>query len=436
MPVGRRLLSLLLVAGFLATPALEDGHGDTPEPDDSRRSGYRRVSAVRGQNEKELRAKEIQVLLDQRAASVAARDRNAFLETVDPSAADFRTSQALWFDRIGSIPVSDYSLQLDLDESPELTRTKDRDRFGPSALVAAVEERYRVEGFDDRPVLGGLFFTFVVSEEGWRIASDGGVDDLGLYSARHPWDFEEVRTATSDHFAIVFHPGDEARADSFLGLAEEALPQVDRIWMQEWGRRVVVYLPSSLRELERILDVTHDLGPFVAVATASVDTDAGWEISAPRVVLHRENFLRHTRAVKRSIFAHELLHVASFSVTGPFMPTFVDEGFARLAESDQDRSLRGVFSRQTFEEGLPESVDFISGGSAGINRAYLKAFSAAAFFRERWGIDKLNELYKTIGAARIEPGTRRYHFDRAIRLVGEVSMEEFQAEWVKYVTGG
>ncbi|MGH9196906.1 MAG: hypothetical protein ACRD1T_14340, partial [Acidimicrobiia bacterium] len=347
----------------------------------------------------------------------------------------FRKAQELLFDRSRAIPLAEYSLKLD-EDAPFLTRERDRQKFGPDTVVAAVEERLQVAGLDNQPALGRLLFTFVKRDGKWLIASDTPLDDLGLFSGRHPWDFGAVEAMTSEHFMLIVHAEDSVFAAELLSLAEQALPNVDGVYKRGWNKKVVIYVPATKRELERIIDATFEVDPFVAFASAGVDRDEGWVSTAPRIILNRANFLRHTAAVRRAIFAHELLHIATRDASGPFVSAFVEEGFAQMAETQSETSFRRAFRGSDVRLKFPEDVEFVTGGQRSIGLTYNRAHSAFAFIQETFGIDKLNEFYVELGSVRSDPGTTRHHLDASSRQTLGLSLPELEAKWAAYVTSG
>lgn len=408
--MGRRLLPLLLALA-LAAPAAGS---------ESRRPAEA-IAPIRD-------------LLARRAAAVARRDLPAFMESVDPAQPAFREAQARRFTWMGALSLNDYSLELD-PEDGELTRRQDRERYGVPVVVAPVEERYRIEGYGDDPVLSTAFLTFVLRDGRWRIAADADVEDLGLTSSRELWDFGSVQVARSEHFMVLAHP-DEARfAPEILRLAEEALPGVDEIWRRPWSKRVPILVPSSREELEELLDTPLDVSKFVAFALFSIDRDEGVRWQGSRIILNRANFLARTAATRRVILVHELVHVATTEARGAFTAGFVEEGLAELAGAGTGGTglLDAQVRRGRFDAMLPEDLDFSSGSQAEIVLAYQEAASAIGYMRDRFGLEGVAGFYEAYGSARIEPGTVRYHLDRSFRQALGISLEQFEREWASNV---
>lgn len=376
-------------------------------------------------------------MLDRRSDAVARHDKNAFMATVDPPAADFRTRQSGWFDRFTALQISGYQLKLNLQDVPELTRKRDQEAYKAPVMVAGVDERYRLGDFDTKPALDTLFLTFVQRAGGWVVASDTAVEDLGLLSSRLPWDFGPVRLTSSDHFVLFAHPDQADFAKDLLPLAEASLPEVARVWSQPWHQKVPIFLPSTAGELDRMLGETVDVSNFVAFASYEVDHsgDQDFSVVGHRIFLNRPNFSRHSEQSRRNIFAHELLHVATSEYSGPFVPLWVEEGIAQIAESKGHGSVAGlnnVIKAKRFDQKLPDDLEFISGSGGAIFLSYQEALSALEYMESHYGIAKVDAFYQTLGAGRIEPGTARYHMEKVLHDTLGVSFDQFQSDWASY----
>lgn len=378
---------------------------------------------------------DIQAVLDARADAVTAKDLDAFMATVDPGAGEFRASQEAWFRRFVTLPAEGYSLTSTIPELGEFTRDSDRDRHGDGVVVARVDERYRIAGYDRRADVNQLFFTFV-SRDGRRlIAGDAALDDLGLFSERQPWDFGDVVVLESENFLAVFHPGDRAAAQATLQQAEQGLSQVARAWPREWLGRGVIYIPSGVRELEGLLGVVFDVTNFVAFAASAVDLEEAWDLVGYRVIVNPANFLRYGPGARTEILAHELVHVATREASGPFVPNWIEEGLAQLAESTSPPDLGPLVRSGRFTGAAPEDYRFTSGSNLEILQTYRESLSAVAFLRETFGLEKVGQFYAALGSRRLEPGTAEHHVNRAMREVFGMGLGEFEADWLESVRG-
>lgn len=433
--VRRRLLLLLVVALVAGFPGLVPASSGAPVAASTSpgTSGTPRPKASPTPFPKGSRARQLQDVLDARAAAVRSRDRTAFLRTVDHDDELFVGTQEAWFDRLAPVPLAEYRLDLG-GEHTELTRSDDRKRYDAEVVVAPVEEHLRFEGYGKAPLNGTLFLTFVRRQSRWLVASDTDVEDLGLVSSRHPWDYGPVSVQRSEHFLLLMHPDGDRYSAPFLAQAERALPAVGRVWADPWDPHLPVEMPSSPEELWGYLGGGIDVSKFVAFALSSYDPERDWQWDGARVVVNRENFLAQPSAVRTSILAHELTHIASQSVRGPFILTFVEEGIADLAAGKAGgpgltRQIRtGRFNRR-----LPEDFEFVSGTQEDIVASYEKASSALDFMRSRYGVDGIGGFFRAYGSVKLAPGTARYHVDQAFRSSFGLSLDDFEREWAQRV---
>lgn len=385
----------------------------------------------------------IEELLDRRARAILERDRDAFMATIATSSPDFVERQRRMFRAMGDVSFSSFGYRVAWERRGDLARVTDERRYpGAEAVsIPLTEERYRIAGFDTRDAVEDMYFTYTKSDGEWLIAEDADLNDMTMYSARHLWDGGRLRSDRSEHFLMLSHrcPRCSTLGDDFLQLAEDALDQARRYWRGPFKRRIVVLVPRSGRELERMIQATFDLDDFVAFAYSTVDLSDGIDYTGHRIIPNPQAFAgRSTESVKQ-ILAHELLHVATRDSAGPFVPIFVDEGFADYVGHDADPSGLAFFNsdvaRGLFNGELPEDFEFTIGSGTDIYRSYQKAQSAVRFFIERFGLDAFNRFYLRLGRIEIAPGTARFHIDRAFRAVTGMSYESFQEAWTSSIAG-
>jgi hypothetical protein len=380
---------------------------------------------------------EIQELLDRRAHAVLNRDRRAFAATISPARAKFRRAQLASFDHMGNLPLGSYRLLLRWDRLGDLARASDRKRYpGADAVVIPItEERYRLAGYDRADAVEDIFFTFVRRGTRWQIASDTDLDDVSIFSARHPWDFYPLRAREGDHF-LLLEPACSACAvapPSALALAEAALQRVRRYWPAPWRKRMPLVIPNSAGELTRMLQLTFDVENFVAFAVSTVDLDHGVDYSGNRIVLNPDAFVGRTNDSTIDVLAHEILHVATREASGPFVPTWIEEGIAEYAGHEGAVSPLAFFIQEAatgeFDGRLPEGFEFTTGSGIDIFRSYEKSYSAVRYFIERWGLKTFVRFYRRLGRIEIAPGLARWHVDRALRHTVGIGLDRFQRAW-------
>jgi hypothetical protein len=379
-------------------------------------------------------------LLDRRAEAVMAGDRAAFMSTVARDSIEFVQRQQQLFDWTRRVPLGSYRLVANWERYGDLARPSDVARYGnaDAVVIPVTEERYRISGYDRQPAVEDMFYTFVQRDGRWLIAEDTDLDDLTLYTARHLWDFDSVRKLRSEHFLLLQHPClPEIPCPSvgreLLLLAEEALDRVARYWSAPWRRKVVLLVPGSEEELRRMIQATFELDDFVAFAYSTVDLAHGIDYSGHRIVLNPDNFIGRSSSSSLVILAHELVHIATRSRSGPFVPLFVEEGIADYVGNDADPGALAFFNSDiadgVFSGNLPEDFEFTIGSGEDIFRSYQNSQSAVRFFVQRFGLGKLVRFYTRLGRVEVAAGTPPYHVDRALRDVIGIGYERFQSEW-------
>lgn len=386
----------------------------------------------------------IQALLDARAEAYLARDRAAFMATIASDSAPFRSRQEDFFQFSRAIPFESYRLEADWDHFGDLARPVDASRY-PNAddvVILLVHEKYAIRGFDQRPAVEEYVLTFVERDGEWLIAEDSDLDSVGLQSVRHLWDSGPVVVESSEHFTIYRHPCGEEGAcvelpADFLATSEEALAHVDRHWHVPWRHKVLVLVPTTTEELSRMLQSTFELDNFVAFAYSTYETGESFDLAGYRIMLNWPQIAGRDSNSIRAIMAHELLHVATRSVTGPFVPTFVEEGLAehvgRAGDSDALSFLESEVASGAFDGKLPRDFEFVTGDGFDIFRSYQEALSAIDFLARRWGESDLRRFYLRLGRPEFAAGTSTYHVDRALRATIGRGYDGFERAWASNI---
>jgi hypothetical protein len=388
----------------------------------------------------------LQALLDARAEAYLERDREAFMATVASDSPRFRARQRDFFAYSGTIPFASYRLEADWDHYGNLARPAHLRRYpgAEAVVILLVHEKYAIRDFDQRPASEDYLYTFVQRDGDWLIAEDSDLDTVGLRSVRHLWDFGPVVADSSDHFTILRHPcgspaGCVRLPRDFLAIAEEALAQVDRLWRVPWRHKILILAPTTTAELRRMIQATFELDNFVAFAYSTYETGASFDLAGYRIMLNWEQIAGRDRESLRTIMAHELLHVATRPVTGPFVPTFVEEGLAehvaRARDPDALSYFRSRVSAGAFDRKLPRDFEFITGDGFDIFLSYQEALSAMSFLARRWGEGDLRRFYLRLGRPKFAPGTSTYHVGRALRGTIGLGYVGFERAWASSITG-
>ena len=371
------------------------------------------------------------------------RDRAAFMSTLTDDSPDFVERQRRFFIAMGDVDFGSFRYRVAWDRRGDLVRPSDVDSYAGAEAVSIplTEERYRIAGFDRRDAVEDMYYTYVKRDGEWLIAEDTDLNDITLYSARHLWESGRLRTDRSEHFLMLSHrcPRCRGLGDDFLDLAEQGLERANRYWTGPFKQKVVVLVPRSGEELERMIQSTFDLENFVAFAYSTVDVTEGVDYTGHRIIPNPKAFAGRSTDSVLQILAHELLHIATRASAGPFVPVFVDEGFADYAGNDADPSGLAFFNSDVaqglFNGELPEDFEFTIGSGTDIYRSYQKSQSAVRFFIERFGLEAFNRFYRRLGRVEVAAGTARFHIDRAFRAITGMTYESFQEAWTSSIAG-
>jgi hypothetical protein len=363
-------------------------------------------------------------------------DRSEFMATVAPFADEFRRRQARLFRNSQDLPLVRYELEAAWDRYGDLVRASDRARYPQADAVAlpVTEESYRLQAVDPGSAIEDLYYTFVSVDGKWFIASDTDLEDLGLYTARHFWDYGPVHELRSDNFVLYGHPCSSAciaEREAVLGGAEAARRVTTRYW-SDVQTPILIIAPGNADELERMIQATFKIGDFVAFAYWT-ESGKGQEYSGNRIILNSDSFLGRDSAGAIEILAHELLHVGTRGTAGAFTPIFIEEGFADYVGSNASPEALAFLTNEieagVFDAALPKDFEFTTGDGLEIFRSYQEAHSAVRFFVGRWGLSRFKRFYRQLGAVGFKPGTTRYWVNRMMRKTIGVGLDEFERKW-------
>ena len=383
----------------------------------------------------------IQDLLDRRSTAVIEGDESAFMSTMADYSNAFVERQRRFFRSIQGLPLDSYELTVSWERVGDLAIDRDVKRYPGASEVSIplTEERYALRPFDEEPAAEDIYYSFVKRDGRWLIASDTDVERLGLYSARHLWDYGSIHQARSENFLLLGHPCDEASTDAcgsaldrFLPRMEEALQRVDELWTPRWNHEVLLLIPDDDKELSRMIQATFEVNNFVAFAYSTIDTERDLDYTGDRIMLNWDQIAARGDETIRLILAHELLHVATRDVAGPFIPIFVEEGIAEYVGYSGNPNIdffNAEVAAGRFDAALPLDFEFTTGSGTDIYRSYQEGVSAVDFFIDRWGLARFIRFYKRLGRPDLQPGTARYHLDAAMSDTIGIGFDRFEDLW-------
>ncbi|MEV3853522.1 hypothetical protein AB0J38_04260 [Streptomyces sp. NPDC050095] len=359
------------------------------------------------------RSAAVQQVLDRRAAAVLGHDSAAYEATggADPY---------LLLD-LAEVPLDSWAYRL--------TRLD-----GTSSRVSAdVELRYRVDGYDQAPVVAARTLTLRREDGRWQVIAD----EPAKKSGRQLWEQGRI-TAVKGAHSLVLGVGQQRNVlRGYADIADDAVPAVEDAWGKDWARKVVVLVPKSLDGMGQLLGAPASGYQGIAAVTTG---EAGGSGAAPadRVILNPEAYGVLGAFGKQVVLTHETAHVATRAVTSAATPLWLSEGYAdwtgyrnagrtpAQAAPELQRSVQDGSAPAT----LPEDADFgFSGDASKLARAYESGWLACRMIAEQWSEAKLNSFYAAVGGHKQRSGA----VEGALLSVLGIDEQDFVARWRAYV---
>jgi hypothetical protein len=338
---------------------------------------------------------EVTQLLGDVAAAFAAGDAALLAAQLHDPTTAFGRAWLARAEAMAEVPLTGYDLALDTSLADLTTPALAAD----GALLVNVVETHGLLGAEQ---LGDasehLYLTLRRSEGAWRVAGDNDAAPLGLLSVRHLWDDGPVVAARRGDVLLLHHPGQPSVA-ALLDEASAALAVVRERWPLAWPGQLVVLVPEDQDELADLLQVSFGLDAFVAFASGNVSGTLGaFEVTGTRVLLNTSTLLRRSPATRRSVLAHELVHVATRPATGPAVPAWLEEGVAQVV--GQRRSQTGtslLTATPAAELALPADAAFTGGTPDDTRRSYQLSWGFVDWLVRTRGVADLGRFYAAAG---------------------------------------
>ncbi|MDG4865890.1 hypothetical protein P8605_47840, partial [Streptomyces sp. T-3] len=252
-------------------------------------------------------ATAVQRLLDRRADAVLDRDEAAYRATDSgPSA---RRDEA--FENLEQVPLSSWEYQLD-----------DLARKGTRA-TAAVQLRYRLDGYDRAPVVASRTLDLERRGGRWYVAADRPAEK----ATQQLWEQGEVTAVRGKRSLVLGVDRSTEQLRGYAELADRAVPAVQDAWGSGWARRVVVLVPGSVDGMAGLLGAPASGYQGIAAVTTG---EAGGAKKAPadRIIVNPDAYNVLGDFGKQVVLTHETAHVATRSATSAATPLWLSEGFA------------------------------------------------------------------------------------------------------------
>lgn len=373
-------------------------------------------------------------ILSRMNAALAKRDLTAYLRDVAAEPA-LRDRQATTFRALGRLPVSrvEYGWQQAQWSRPAGLAAKYGD---PDALVAVVQRRYWLKGWDTAPTSELVAWTFAHRDGRWQVVGDtDGAGAMPSGAVPEPWTLGDVSVLTTRHVLLV---GDRApgRQDDLRRLAdrvEDAVGGVRAVWSagaagKTWNGRVVVYALTDERFVspwfgQQAADGQRngagDSAEFdaeVVPMEATAMTGVPASLAPPRQTLAgmrmviAPTVLEYPTAQARAVIRHELTHLATLKV-GDEAPAWLTEGIAEytayrvtsaagrvdgvgaLDRRGLPKQMWAALRRSSYSPDLVTAHDaFYAGTGLEVSRRYTDGWLAALYVADEFGEAKLRAL--------------------------------------------
>jgi hypothetical protein len=335
-------------------------------------------------------------LLEERAAALEAGDARAYAATGRPG--DRAVAR-----RARRLRLEDVELEAtNISVSGDRARLRVATRYG----IAGVRGR-----FETTQRLRALRTT-----DGWRVARAGGG------RGRAPWEVDDFRERRSEHFVVLAPP--EVPADELAGALEDGYATMRELLSSgRLRRRYLVVVAGGSEEARALTSGIRGVETLAALSDASVIQDGPAEevarVLSLRLVVVWPRFAALDADGRVRVVTHELTHAALTGSTSGRTPAWLSEGVALYVSGDRRPAPPGA---DLTALSRPDSIARLTGEAQAI--AYSASSAAAFAIADRFGTDKLLELYEVFN----EPSLRGPRIvNRALRRVLGISLAQLEA---------
>lgn len=434
MPARRRRFASGAVAAAVVVTGLVAFGADPPGFEDRPARGPLAEHGGVARGGVEARAATVEALLARRGAALVEKDRGAFLATVDPENARLRTQQERLFDNLADVPLAGWRYELSATEDAALPAAA-RERvaeLGGATFASRVGVGVRIAGLDSDPNDFDEVLAFTPRGGTWYLSARLDAPGKGN---RQLWDVGRVHALETDHALVL-----GLRRQDLPAIAEEvdsAVPRVDAVWGRGWARKVLVLVTRTEDEMAELLGGKPAAYRQLAAVTRGELGAPQGAGAAERVIINPRAYGELSDIGRRVIMVHEITHVAARSVTQPWTPIWLTEGFADYVgyrETGLDIHFIAQELVRDVEDGfsprrLPADSSFVA-SSPRLPQAYEMGWLACRLIVERYGgQDALLEFFRAVGA----PGGSAAAVDAAFVEVLGITQEAFTREWRDYL---
>lgn len=374
------------------------------------------------------RAIEGRRVLRAQARAVLHGERADYLRTVDPKADEFHRIADRTYQNLRRMDVAAYRFGAPVEDAGALTPDRRR-QLGASGWVGTVPVTVELAGPDHETWTAELRVLFVERNGRTYVANDR--EGMSSATALPLWLTGTIDVARGEHSVVI---GTESAGDLelYARTADQAVPRVSAIWGDDWRQHVVVVVPGSQRQMERLVGAEPGSQGEVAAVTTSVGR--GDPEHASHVVVNPRTFSEVGQLGQLVVLTHETTHVAT-DATVSGMPLWLSEGFADyVGFSDTNLSVE-VIAQELFADvrvhGVPGDLpdaDAFDSRAEGLDRSYEAAWLACRYIAEHWSEETLLEFYREMERTDIE-SQRLPIYEQVLG----VTYQDFLAGWRAYV---
>lgn len=367
-------------------------------------------------------------LLGRQAAAIRSGDRRAYLATVDPRARAFAATAARTFDNLQRMRVRQVHFGTPVVDTRGFAPAR-RAALGPSAWVASAELSFRLAAGDTQPWRTTLRMVFVDRDGASYLAGDR--EGQGPDTSLPLWLTERIDVVHGEHSMVAGSAGrDELRR--FARTADLAVRRVSEVWGRRWDQYVVVLVPPSQTQMERLIGVDSHTQTAVAAVTTSVGRPD--PALASHIVVNPHTFDQIGSLGRLVVLTHEATHVASHATVSG-MPVWLSEGFADYVGFHRSGLPSAVIAheflrdvhRRGAPDALPSGAEFDPRARA-LDEAYESAWTACRYVAYHWDQATLLRFYVAMDGARTKADQERVY-----RRVLGTSSDRFVQGWRAYV---
>jgi hypothetical protein len=347
----------------------------------------------------------VESLLDARSRAVLAADPAAFraTQTADAAGPDIT--------RLDAVPWSRWSY------SVEQVTTGAPD---PQASVEVATRLAGEPGDDTVPE------TITLHEESgrWLVRSE-----VSRSAAAPLWSLGRLSAVTGRAVLVIGIDEPREVLDAYAASVDREIAQVSKVWGDDWARRAVIIVPSSVAQLARGL--ARSTGSLAGLAALTASEAGGAAGAGTRIWTNTAAMATLSTLGREIVVRHELTHVATGAPGSASTPLWLEEGFAeyvgylgsgvRPAVELQDL-LRATRAGRAPRH-LPAAAAFSQGDIA---VSYEAAALACTMIAEQFGAAALVRVYRLTSHGDADPEANA---ESAVAQVTGTSFDAFEASW-------